>query len=139
MSVDTSSHKKELSSQNADSQNADSQNIDAAELIVELYSEEIPWRMQEPMAQNLAKLLQAELISALGLSKVDNEVANESGGVFGKLHLYWTPRRVAVAFAAVPKKSKAWVELAQGSARCLAAGNSYRLGFMRKNNIISDR
>ena len=143
MSADTSSHKKELGLQNTDLQNTDSQNADAAELIVELYSEEIPWRMQEPMAQNLAKLLQAELLSALGLSKgiaqkneVANEAANESGGVFGKLHLYWTPRRVAVAFASVPKKSKAWVEQRKGPR--VASPRTAIEGFMRKNNIVSE-
>ncbi len=118
-----------------------SQNVDAAELIVELYSEEIPWRMQEPMAQNLTKLLQAELLRALGFHKeaVQARSSQEKNWEepFGKSQLYWTPRRVAVAFYSVPKKSKAWREEIKGPR--VASPQTALEGFLRKNNLNSEK
>ena len=79
---------------------------ETAELLVELYSEEIPWKLQEPMARNLERFLQEELAKALGLKKAEE--------TFGERRVYWTPRRVAVGIADVPKKSDAWEEERKG-------------------------
>lgn len=126
MSVDTSSAEK-----------LNSQNVDTAELIVELYSEEIPWRMQEPMAQSLAMLLATELARALGLPKLDNHRLDNVEGAFGKQQLYSTPRRVAVAFDSVPKESKAWQETLKGPR--VASPQVAVDGFLRKNKLGSTK
>ena len=98
---------------------------ETAELLVELYSEEIPWKLQEPMASNLEKFLQEELAKALGLKNTEN--------TFGESRVYWTPRRVAVGIADIPIRSKAWEEERKGP-----KASSPRVaieGFLRANNL----
>lgn len=108
----------------------DKNNIDTTELLVELYSEEIPWRMQEPMARSLEKLLFSELLHALGFPKT-----TQAKDAFGEHRLYWTPRRIAIAIDGVPKKSIAWQEERKGPR--VASPQVAIDGFMRKNGIKS--
>ena len=100
---------------------------ETAELLVELYSEEIPWRLQEPMVRNLEKFLQEELEKGLGLKKGE--------GDFGEIRVYSTPRRVAVGIVGVLIKSRAWEEERNGP-----RVNSPQVaieGFLRANGLSS--
>ncbi len=101
-----------------------------AELLVELYSEEIPWNLQEPMARNLEKFLQEELTKALGLK---NEKGEE---IFGERRVYWTPRRVAVGITNVPVRSKAWEEERKGPK--VSSPQVAIDGFLRANNLSKE-
>ena len=96
-----------------------------AELLVELYSEEIPWRLQEPMAENLEKFLQEELAKALGLKNAED--------AFGKSRVYWTPRRIAVGIFDVPVRSRAWEEERKGP-RVKSPQVAIK-GFLRANGL----
>ncbi len=98
---------------------------ETAELLIELYSEEIPWNLQEPMTRKLEKFLQEELVKALGLQNTEN--------TFGERRVYWTPRRVAVGIADVPVRSEAWEEERRGP-----RVNSPQVaidGFLRANGL----
>ena len=103
------------------------ENKKTAELLVELYCEEIPWKLQEPMARNLERFLQEELAKSLGLKKRGEEE------VFGERRVYWTPRRVAVGIADVPVKSEAWEEERRGPR--VNAPQVAIDGFLRKNGL----
>ena len=84
-----------------------------AELLLELFSEEIPARMQARAREDLARLLGG----ALG----------EAGLEFKEIRTFATPRRLVAVVDGLPSRSPDMREEKQGTARRCAGGRDQRL------------
>jgi len=89
------------------------------ELLIELFSEEIPARMQDAAARDLVKRIQDGL--------------NEVGLTHEKAEFYYTPRRITAVFEGIPPEQKGYTEEIKGPR--VSAPEQAIAGFLKKNNL----
>lgn len=92
-----------------------------SQLLIELFSEEIPARMQQASQDGFAALIRANLEK----SKIE----------FADIKAYSTPRRLCVHVTGLPKMLAAQIEELKGPAT--TAAPAALDGFMKKNNILN--
>lgn len=90
-----------------------------SELLVELFSEEIPARMQDTAARDLVKKIQDGL--------------NEVNLASTRAEFYYTPRRITAVFEGIPAEQEGYVEEIKGP-RTNAPEQAIN-GFLKKNNL----
>ena len=92
-----------------------------SELLFEIFSEEIPARMQDAAAKSLTALVTDEL--------------KKASLTFGTVTTYYTPRRLAVSIADIPSEQKSYVEEIKGPPT--SSAQQAIDGFLRKNSLAS--
>lgn len=92
-----------------------------SELLVELFSEEIPARMQDTAARDLIKRIQDGL--------------NEVNLTHTRADFYYTPRRITAVFDGIPAEQQGYIEEIKGPR--INAPEQAINGFLKKNNLQS--
>ena len=90
-----------------------------SELLIELFSEEIPARMQDAAARDLLKRIQDGL--------------NEVNLTHARADFYYTPRRITAVLEGIPAEQQGYIEEIKGP-RTNAPEQAIN-GFLKKNNL----